>query len=124
MNTTKKIVLIGWHPDAVDYSKYPQLTPEKLMGMLEGDRKKLNSLGYEAELLFINSEETAFDTVSGALQNTSYDCVLIGAGVRKDEDSFIVFEKLVNAVHQFSPFAKICFNTNPADTAEAVKRWV
>ncbi len=124
MSSTKKVILIGWHPDAVDYSKYPALTPEKLLGALEGDRKKLNALGYQAELLFIESEESAFETVSNALQKTSYDCVLIGAGVRKDEDSFIVFEKLVNAVHQFSPSSKICFNTNPSDTAEAVKRWL
>jgi len=124
MNSTKKVALIGWHPDAVDYSKYPHLTPEKLHSMLEGDRNNLNSLGYEAELLYIESAETAFNTVSSALQKTSYDVVLIGAGVRKDDDSFIVFENLVNAVHQFSPSAKICFNTNPSDTAAAVKRWV
>jgi len=124
MSSTKRVILIGWHPDAVDYSKYPNLTPEKLFGALEGDRNKLNSLGYKAELLFIESEDSAFDIVSSALQKTPYDCVLIGAGVRKDEDSFIVFEKLVNAVHQHSPSSKICFNTNPSDTAEAVKRWV
>ena len=49
--------------------------------------------------------------------------MLIGAGVRLDPDAFIVFERLVNAVHAAAPAAKICFNTNPSDTAEAVKRW-
>ena len=33
------------------------------------------------------------------------------------------FERLVNAVHESAPRAKICFNTNPGDTAEAIQRW-
>ena len=124
MSARKKVVLVGWNPDVVDYSKWPGLTPEKLRTALEGDRDKLNSLGYSAELLYINATDTAYETVSNALADTTYDCVLIGAGVRTVDEHFIVFEQLVNAVHQSAPSAKICFNTNPSDTAEAVKRWI
>ena len=28
--TSKKVLMVGWHPSAVNYSKYPGLTPEKL----------------------------------------------------------------------------------------------
>jgi hypothetical protein len=35
-----------------------------------------------------------------------------------------LFEKLINVVHQNAPTAKLCFNTKPSDTAEAVQRWV
>jgi len=35
----------------------------------------------------------------------------------------LLFEKLINLVHEHAPGAKICFNTTPADTAEAVQRW-
>jgi hypothetical protein len=107
----------------VDYSKWPDLTPEKLTAALEADRTKLNELGYEACLLFIDSAESAFSVVSNALLEENYHCVLIGAGVRTVPDHFIVFESLVNAVHEFAPKAKICFNTNPGDTAEAIQRW-
>ena len=34
-----------------------------------------------------------------------------------------VFERLVNAVHRAAPQARICFNTKPTDTAQAVQRW-
>ena len=122
-NDEKKVVLIGWNPDVVDYSQWPGLTPEKLMGALETDRGKLNELGYQATLLFIDDANTAFDTVSRSLSETDYDCVLIGAGVRIVPEHFLVFEQLVNAVHQYAPKAKICFNTSPTDTAEAVQRW-
>ncbi len=120
----KKVVLIGWHPDVVDYSKWPGVTPEKLRAALEGDRDNLNSMGYAAELLFIESADTAYDTVTGKLSGQDYAAVLIGAGVRTVDEHFLVFEQLVNAVHASAPTARICFNTNPGDTAVAVQRWV
>jgi len=124
MSETKKVVLVGWNPEVVDYSKWLGLTPEKLSAALEGDQNNLNSLGYDAELLYINDVETAYDTDSNALNKTAYDRVLIGAGVRTIDEHFLVFEKLVNAVHQNAPTARICFNTNPSDTAEAIQRWI
>ena len=120
----KKVALVGWNPDVVDYTKWPELTPEKLRAALEGDRDKLISLGYEADWLYIDIADTAYYVVADALKHKSYDCVLIGAGVRVDQDHFLVFERLVNAVHHHAPQASICFNTNPSDTAEAVQRWV
>lgn len=123
MTDKKKVLLIGWDPDAVDYSKWPQLNPEKLRSALEADRANLNSQGYEASWCYVVDAETASDTVTQALSKATYDCVLIGAGVRLDPEAFIVFERLVNAVHSAAPTSKICFNTNPSDTAEAVKRW-
>ena len=123
MTDKKKVLLIGWDPDAVDYSKWPQLNPEKLRSALEADRANLNSQGYEASWCYVVDAETASDTVTQALSKATYDCVLIGAGVRLDPEAFIVFERLVNAVHSAAPTSKICFNTNPSDTAEALKRW-
>jgi hypothetical protein len=32
--------------------------------------------------------------------------------------------KVLNLVHRLAPRASICFNTTPADTAEAVRRWI
>jgi hypothetical protein len=124
MSGKKTVVLIGWDPDVVDYAKWPGLTPEKLRTALEGDCKKLNSLGYEADWLFIENADTAYDVVANALTLKPYDCVLIGAGVRLDPDHFQIFERLVNAVHRHAIHASICFNTNPSDTAEAVQRWI
>ena len=124
MSETRRVVLIGWNPAVVDYSKWPDLTPEKLTAALEADKDKLNGLGYEAELMFIDDANTAYETVKSNLVAGNYDCVLIGAGVRTVPEHFLVFERLVNAAHESAPSAKICFNTNPGDTAEAVQRWV
>jgi hypothetical protein len=48
---------------------------------------------------------------------------LLGAGLRA-APQLLLFEKLLNLVHTRAPGAKLCFNNTPADTAEAVQRWV
>lgn len=120
----KKVVLIGLHPDVVDYDKWPMLTPEKLMGALNAEKASLEEEGFSAEVLLVDRGETAEQVVRDALGATAYDCVVIGAGVRKDDAHFLLFERLVNLLHDLAPDAKIAFNTNPSDTAEAVKRWI
>lgn len=119
----KKVMLVGWHPSVVNYDKWPGLTPEKLEAALRADEKKLNDLGYDAEIGFIYSGETATEQLEKTLKKNAYDVVLIGAGVRKDDDHFLVFEKLVNIVHEHAPKARIAFNTGPTDSDVAVQRW-
>jgi hypothetical protein len=118
------VLLVGWNPDVVDYSKWPGLTPEKLRAGLEGDRDKMNTLGYEAKLGLIDNADTASKSVIDLLSEKAYDCVLIGAGVRTVDEYVLLFETLVNVVHQHAPKAKICFNTGPFDSVDAVQRWV
>jgi alpha-galactosidase/6-phospho-beta-glucosidase family protein len=49
---------------------------------------------------------------------------VIGAGLRVPPERLMLFEKILNHVHRLAPRASICFNTNPADTTEAVQRWL
>ena len=119
----KKVMLIGWHPSVVDYSKWPGLTPEKLETALRADEQKLNNLGYDAAIGFIYSGETAIEQLEKFLKENSYDVILIGAGVGKDDDHFLTFEKLINLVHEHAPNARIAFNTGPTDSDDAVQRW-
>jgi len=122
--TKKRVILIGLKPEVVDYSNWPDLTPEKLMGELKANEATLNSLGYDVYLCLIDLGETAESVITQKLTETVFDCVMIGAGVRTLPDKFLLFEKLINIVHQHAPTAKICFNTKPSDTAEAVQRWI
>jgi hypothetical protein len=124
MTEHKKVLLIGLDPAVVDYKRWPGLTPEKLEAGLRADEKKLNELGYEASICYVDHGETAEKTVSQLLAETPFDCILIGAGVRTDQEEFILFERLINLVHQSAPDSKICFNTGPTDSVEAVQRWV
>ena len=120
----KKVLMVGWHPTVVDYSKYPGLTAEKLEGALRADERKLIDQGYDASIGFIFSGETATDQLADTLKAATFDIVMIGAGVRKDDEHFLVFEKLVNVVHELAPQARISFNTGPTDSDAAINRWV
>ena len=61
---------------------------------------------------------------TSALASKRFDCVVIGAGLREPPERLLLFEKIINLVHAFAGDASICFNTTPADTAEAVQRWI
>lgn len=119
-----KVMLIGLDPAVVNYDKWPGLTPDRLKAALERDRSALEELGYDASICFIDHGETAEKTISAQLKQEQYACVLIGAGVRTDPDEFLLFEKAVNIVHQLAPGARICFNSGPTDSVDAVRRWV
>ncbi|MFT5488964.1 MAG: hypothetical protein ACI9JL_004305 [Paracoccaceae bacterium] len=120
----KKVLLIGLDPAVVDYERWNHLSPEKLEAALRADESRLKELGYDAEICFIDHGETAEKTVRGYLEGDGFGCVLVGAGVRTDADEFILFEKLINVVHQLAPAARICFNTGPTDSVDAVQRWI
>jgi len=119
---SKKVLLIGWNPNSVDYNKYPGMNQEKLRSFLEGDMHRLNDEGYAAEMCYIDSEGSAEKRIRDILHKKTFDIIMVGAGVRKDDDCFYLFEKLVNVIHHSASKSKICFNTGPSDSVEAVKR--
>jgi len=121
----KKVLMLGLDPKVVDYSHLAvKLDEATLRAGLAADEKRLRELGYDAKWLLLDRGETAEMVVSAALKEKTFDCVLIGAGIRTIPPMFLLFEKLVNAVHEGAPHAKICFNTVPEDSAASVQRWV
>lgn len=121
---TKNVLLIGLDPAVVDYDRWPGLNAEKLEAGLRRDEAALNDSGYAAQICFIDHGETAEEAVKALLAETDFACVLIGAGVRTDAEEFLLFERLINVVHEHATGARICFNTGPTDSVEAVGRWV
>jgi hypothetical protein len=122
-----RVLAMGLDPEVVDFSRVliPGLTKEILAAAIEAERVRLEGLGYRVRMLLIDTGKTAEAAVRQALEQESYDCVMIGAGVRVAPDQFLLFEKLINVIHRHAaPSVKICFNTRPNDTAEAVQRWV
>jgi len=124
MQMQKKVLLIGLHPSVVDYSSIPGLDATKLWAGLTDGERRLQELGYDAKWCLTDLGETAESVVLEQLRQKEYDCIMIGAGVRTMPQHFLLFEKLINLVHEHAPRAKLCFNTRPTDTTEAVQRWV
>ncbi len=119
-----RVLLIGLNPSVVNYDRWPGLTADKLEAGLRRDEAALSDRGYDAQICFVDHGETAVDVVTAKLAESEFACVLIGAGVRTDTDEFLLFEKLINVVHEHAPTARICFNTGPTDSVDAVRRWI
>jgi hypothetical protein len=45
------------------------------------------------------------------LAAVTYDCVVIGGGMRLPPKGLVLFEQVVNAIHKAAPGAAIAFNT-------------
>lgn len=123
-----KVVVIGLDPEVIDFSqpmlRDAGLNADKIRAGLKGDQEKIRQLGHEADFLLVDDGATAERVVRERLSADPPDIIVIGAGIRALPAYFLLFEKLINAVHLGAPQAKIAFNTNPADTADAVQRWV
>jgi hypothetical protein len=129
MTTAKQILLVGLQPQLIDFSgpafaAFPGLNAEKVMEGLNAGVASLVALGYDATLCLTGFGDTAEAVLRNELSAKKYDCVMVGAGVRTVPTHFLLFEKMINVIHAHAPGARICFNTKPSDTAEAVKRWV
>ena len=103
----------------------PELTPAKVRAAVEAESAKLETLGYSVKSLLVDDGKTAEAVLTDALTTSRYDCIMIGAGLRAVPSYLLLFEKLINVVHRHAPAStKLCFNSNPSDTVEAVGRWV
>jgi hypothetical protein len=123
----KRILFVGYDPATVDFSDPalpPGMTAEKVHVGIAFALKQFAERGWEADVGLIRPDETAGPTVERQLASKTYDCVVIGAGVRLPARGLALFEAVINAVHTAAPKAAIAFNTQPGDSADAAARWL
>jgi hypothetical protein len=120
---SRNVLALGLHPAFADFSQMPGLSPELILSYVNTQLERLREAGYVVDSCLVDAGETAEEVAAGHLAARRFDCVLIGAGLR-DARHLLLFEKLINLVHAAAPDAKICFNSNPADSVDAVKRWI
>jgi hypothetical protein len=119
----KSVLALGLDPTLVDPAAFPGFTAAQVRAFIDSQLNGLVELGYEVESCLVDSGETAETVLAQRLESRSFDCVMFGAGLRAPT-SLLLFEKLLNRVHERAPHAKICFNTSPGDSAAAVQRWI
>jgi hypothetical protein len=120
----KRVLAIGIDPAFIDFTTVPQFSPEMFRSYIDAQIERVRGLGYEVTSCLIDLGDTAEAVTTRALQAEKYDCVLIGAGLRQPGERVVLFEKIINLIHGLAPGASICFNTTPADSADAVRRWI
>jgi hypothetical protein len=120
----KAVLAIGLDPAFADYSQFPDLNPAHIRHFIGMQMEHLRAMGYDAECCLIDLGDTAEAAVESALRSKTFDCIVIGAGLREMPGQLFLFEKILNVVHGLAPQARIAFNTTPADTSQAVLRWL
>jgi NAD(P)-dependent dehydrogenase (short-subunit alcohol dehydrogenase family) len=120
----KRVLAIGLDPSFVDYAAFPQFTPELFRGYIEAQIENVRAAGYDVTSCLVDPGDAAEAVAAAAMQSGKFDCVVIGAGLRLPPEHLLLFESIINLVHRLAPEASLCFNRNPADTLEAVRRWV
>ena len=122
-----RVLFVGQEPETVDFSD-PALPPGLDAGKINAGiavaAASLAERGWEADLCMIPPDERAGPMLEKQLASASYDCVVIGAGLRLPPKALPLFEKVISAVRKAAPDAAIAFNTRPEDTAEAAARWL
>jgi hypothetical protein len=122
-----RILLLGLDPETVDFSDPalpPGMTVEKVRAGVEVALKQFSDCGWDSDNGFIHPDETAGPTVERLVRSATYDCVVVGGGVRLPPRNLALFEVVINAIRRAAPNAAIAFNTRPDDSADAAARWV
>lgn len=120
----KSVLAIGIDPVFADFATLPGLTPELVRHYIDVELERVRTAGFDVVSCLVDLGETAEAATAAALRARSFDCVVIGAGLREPAERLLLFEMVLNLVHALAPDARICFNRNPADTLDAVQRWV
>jgi hypothetical protein len=125
---TVTAIQIGLHPDVIDYdspefARFPGLTPGKLQAAHDGNIEQLRQAGFDVDGCQVDLGETAVDVVRRAITGKRYDAVLIGAGIRLVAGNTLLFEAIVNTVHEHLPAARFIFNQDAVTSPDDIRRW-
>jgi hypothetical protein len=122
-----RVLLVGLDPDTVDFSDPalpPGMTAEKIRAGIALAQKQFAERGWDGDIGMIRPDESAGPAVERLVASKSYDCVVIGAGVRLPPRNLALLEVVINAIRKAAPGAAIAFNTRPDDSADAAARWL
>ena len=122
-----RVLFVGQAPETVDYSDPalpPGLNAQKIQAGIDLAAAKIKERGWTGDLCMIPPDASGITTLERQLAGATYDCVVIGGGLRLPPKSLGLFEKVVNAIHKGAPGSTIAFNAGPEDTAEAAARWL
>jgi hypothetical protein len=100
------------------------MTAEKIHAGIAVALKQFAERGWDADVGMIRPDETAGPEVERHLASNSYDCVVVGGGVRLPPRNLHLFEVVINAIRKAAPSTPIAFNTRPDDSADAAGRWL
>ncbi len=122
-----RVLVIGYAPEAVDFTDPtipPGLDAARVASGIREDLELMRARGWDAEHLPIRTDEDLRQRIATHLKDKSFDCIVIGAGVRMTAKHVPELEQVVNAVREAAPQTPIAFNASPNSSGEAAARWI
>jgi hypothetical protein len=119
----RSVLAIAVDPAFADFTTLSGLTPELVRSYIDAQIEQVWALGYDVESCLIDLGDTAEAMAPAALSSKSFDCIMIGPCGSRNRNCWCSKRSSTSCTHS-PPNAKICLNSNTADTAEAVQRWL
>lgn len=123
-----RILVIGYDPDSVDYSDPGSpagLDRDKVWAGAKESLQRIEDFGWDGTQCMVQTEKNAaIEAVELALSDKTYDCIVIGGGIRLSHRNVPTFEAIVNAIRRLAPMTPLAFNEGPETSLEAAQRWI
>ena len=98
---------------------------ESLTARIELGNAMLRDAGFDVvQCLVDTSPDAAEEFVRAQFESSSFGLAMIGGGLRMIPEHTLLFERIVNVLHTVSPGIRLCFNTAPDNTVDALRRWI
>jgi hypothetical protein len=119
LDLTPRVLVVGLDP----YRVPGPWDPKPVADGIEVGRARFVERGVGAEfcLVGLDGSDDVEAVVTAALCAQPWECVVIGGGVRHDDE---LFEQVINLVRRHASNAAVAFNSTPADTFDAAARWI
>ncbi|MDN3025470.1 hypothetical protein [Streptomyces sp. S.PB5] len=123
---TTKVLSVGLHPRVLDYSRMPGgVDEEAFTARIEAAHTALREAGFDVVPCLIDTDPDRSETaVREQLKAHAFGVAMIGGGVRMAPENTVLFERLVNVLTEAAPGIRLCFNSSPENTVEALSRWI
>jgi hypothetical protein len=121
-----RILMIGIHARALDYSKLPPGLDEATMTeRIEAGFGATVAAGFDAVSCLIGtSADEAEADIRAAFDRDRFGLVMIGGGIRMVPEYTELFERVINVCNRESPGITFCFNSSPETSLDALRRHV
>ncbi|MFG2640881.1 hypothetical protein ACGFYP_07925 [Streptomyces sp. NPDC048370] len=120
-----RVLSIGLHPRTLDYSKLPGIDEASFTARIQAGNAALREAGFDAVSCLIDPDpDLAEAAVREELKGGDFGLAMIGAGVRMLPEHTVLFERIVNVLTEAVPGIRLCFNTSPESTIDALRRWI
>ncbi|WP_218026049.1 hypothetical protein [Nocardia miyunensis] len=116
---TERILMLGLHPSALDYSNLPDVDEPTLTARIEAGNAALRAAGFDAVGFQIPADPARAESeIREHLSDGPFGLVMIGAGIPYT----LLFERIINVVTEAAPGVR--FNTSPENTVDTPRRWI